>query len=196
MVLSFLLPAGQSHPAGKKNQSLLKEKNENRKVPHAGDGLVPMRDASGRDPSLEGGPTVRDLAPRAASGDPVRPTPGAGGGPSPPTEASGPRAARLAAVKGQGRETEAGARGRAPPTAGAGRGQGVAAGGQCFAAALLTGETGGSASQVTRLSLSYASSAALGPALVAAPARLLHGSLNWVKKTTCIHVLCFFFFNM
>lgn len=148
-----------------------------------------MRGASARDLNHEGGPTAhgRVPAPRPARGDPVRPMPGAGGGPSPPREANGPRAAQLAAEKGPGQETEAGAPGRAPQTAAAGRGQGVAGGGQCFAAAPLTAETDGSASPVTLLSLFYASSGALGPARAAARARLLHGSLNWVIKIVIIN---------
>lgn len=190
MFSNFLSSAGQSHPPGKKNLSPLKGKSENLKVPHGGEGRVPTRGASGRDPSRVGGPTVRarDPALRPARGVPVHPTPGAGGGPSPPTEANDPRVAQLAGEKGPGRETVDGARGRAPLTAGAGQGHGVGGGGRCSAAAPLTGETGGSASRVTLLSSFYASSGAPGPAHGAAQARLLHGSLNWVKKNVYFYL--------
>lgn len=183
-VFSLLLSAGQSHPPEKKNLSLLIGKRENLKVPHGDEGRGPTRGASARDPSRVGGPTVRarDPAPRPARDDPGRPTPGAGGGPSPLTGANGPRAAQLAGENGPGRETEAGARGRAPPTAAAGQGQGAGGGGQCSAAAPLTGVTGGSASRVTLRSSFYASSGAPGPARAAAQAKLLRGSRNWVKE--------------
>lgn len=104
-----------------------------------------------------------------------------GGGPSLQTEASGQRAAPLGGGKGPGQETEAGDQDLVLLIAGVGLVQGVEGGARCFAAARLIDGTDGKGNLATLQFSFCANSVVPGPGQDGAQARLLHGSLNWVK---------------
>lgn len=124
-----------------------------------------------------------------------------GGGPSPQTEASGPRAAPQAGGKGPGQETEAGDHDLVLLIVDAGLVQGVEGGAQCFAAVRLIDGTDGKGNLATLQFSFSANSVVQDPGQDAAQARLLHVSLNWVKhfdgtnlvtlKTTFIFVMLY-----
>lgn len=178
------LSSGPILQRGKKNLSLPKRRSDDLKLLLAGVGRAPLRGVSVRTPSHG-----QECALQPARGDPVHPMLVEGGGPSPPTEANGLKAAPPAGGKGPGQETGAGDHGLVLRIADAGLVLGVEGGAQFSAAAPLIGGTGGKGNQATLRFSSCANSVVQGPGRDAAPARLLHGSLNWVKHFAGTHLI-------
>lgn len=165
----------------KKNLSLLKRRSDDLKPLLAGAGRAPLGGVSVRAPSHGQESTGPGPALQPARGGHVRPTLVEGGGPSPQTEASGPKAAPQAEGKGPGQETGAGGHGLVLLIAGAGLVLGVEGGARFSAAVPSIDGTGGKGNQATLQFSSCANSVVQGPGRDAAQARLLHGSLNWVR---------------
>lgn len=182
MVDVFVLFLDPSLQQREKLLSLLKRRRDAQSlgVLHAGGGLA-LRAVSAHGPSPDPEPTGPGLALRPGRGGRVHRTPAGGGGPSPRTAASGPGAVPRGGGKGRGQGTEAGAPGPVLQIADAGLVPGVAGGGQCFGVVLSIGETDGRESLAT-LQFSFSeNSGALDLGRGEVQARLLHGSLNWVK---------------